>query len=111
MSPNQPPRPAQAFPPPPPPPGWLGSANAGLALTQGNSDTSTVNLAYEVKRDAGANLLFKSTGLFIRGESEGELITDRTKLELLDPYKDKPRSDTVVKNDVAVLLSFVYRFN
>ena len=39
--------------PPPPPPGWAGSASAGLAMTQGNSDTSTVNAAYELKHDAG----------------------------------------------------------
>ena len=63
--------------PPPPPPGWVGSAAAGLALTQGNSDTSTVNLAYDIKRDTGSRFLFTSTGLFIRGESEGELTTNR----------------------------------
>ena len=63
--------------PPPPPPGWAGSASAGLALTQGNSDTSTVNLAYEVKRDTGSVWLFKSAGLFLRGDSEGELTTNR----------------------------------
>ena len=40
---------------PPPPPGWAGSAGAGLALTSGNSDTSTVNAAYELKRDTGGN--------------------------------------------------------
>jgi putative salt-induced outer membrane protein len=63
--------------PPPPPPGWIGSAAAGLALTQGNSDTSTVNLAYDIKRDTGSRILFTSAGLFIRGESEGELTTNR----------------------------------
>ena len=74
--------PAPPPPPPPaapgtPPPGWTGSFGAGLALTQGNSDTSTVNVAYDVRRDTGSNILFKSTGLYIRGESEGELTTDR----------------------------------
>ena len=68
---------AQTPPPPPPPPGWIGSAGAGLALTQGNSDTSTVNIGYEVKRDNGSKILLGSTGLFIRGESAGELTTDR----------------------------------
>ena len=68
---------ASAQPAPPPPPGWIGSAAAGLALTQGNSDTSTVNLGYEVKRDNGSNVLLGSTGLFIRGESAGELTTNR----------------------------------
>ena len=62
---------------PPPPPGWIGSAGAGLALTQGNSDTSTVNIGYDVKRDTGSKILFGSTGLFIRGESEGDLTTNR----------------------------------
>jgi putative salt-induced outer membrane protein YdiY len=67
--------------PPPPPPGWTGSFGAGLAATQGNSDTSTVNLAYDIKRDTGSRLLFKSVGLFIRGESEGELTTNRLAFE------------------------------
>ena len=68
---------AHAQTPPPPPPGWIGSAGAGLALTQGNSDTSTVNIGYEMKRDTGSNILFGSTGLFIRGEAAGELTTNR----------------------------------
>lgn len=68
---------ASAQTPPPPPPGWIGSAAAGLALTQGNSDTSTVNIGYEIKRDTGSRILLGSTGLFIRGESAGELTTDR----------------------------------
>ena len=74
---------AQAQPPaaPPPPPGWTGSVGAGLALTQGNSDTSSINLAYDVKRDTGSKFLFKSGGLFIRGESEGELTANRLGLE------------------------------
>jgi len=67
--------------PPPPPPGWTGSFGAGLALTQGNSDTSTINLAYDVKRDTGSKVLFKSLGLFIRAESEGALNTNRLGLE------------------------------
>lgn len=76
---QQPPPAAPATPaePPPPPPGWTGSFGAGLALTQGNSDTSTLNLAYDVLRDTGGPFLFKSTGLFLRGESEGELTADR----------------------------------
>jgi putative salt-induced outer membrane protein len=70
-----------AQPPPPPPPGWTGSASAGLALTQGNSDTSTVNAAYELKRDTGGPVLFKSTGLLVWGKSEGELTSDRFALD------------------------------
>jgi putative salt-induced outer membrane protein YdiY len=71
---------AQAPAPPPPPPGWAGSASAGLALTQGNSDTSTVNAAYELKHDSGGLLVFKSAGLLVWGKAEGELTSDRLAL-------------------------------
>jgi putative salt-induced outer membrane protein YdiY len=77
LPPVQTPPPAAPPPPPPPPPGWTGSFGAGLALTQGNIDTSTINIAYNVKRDVGSPFLFRSAGLFIRGESEGELTTNR----------------------------------
>jgi putative salt-induced outer membrane protein YdiY len=80
LPPPQTPPPPAPPPPPPPPPGWTGSFGAGLALTQGNSDTSTINLAYDVKRDTGSPFLFRSAGLFIRGESEGELTTNRLAL-------------------------------
>lgn len=73
--------PAPAPAPPPPPPGWTGSASAGLALTSGNSDTSTVNAAYEVKRDTGGKLVFKSTALLVWGKSEGELTNDRLAID------------------------------
>ncbi len=71
---------AQATPPPVPP-GWAGSASAGLAMTSGNSDTSTVNTAYELKRDTGGLLVFKSNGLLVWGKSEGVLNSDRLGLE------------------------------
>jgi putative salt-induced outer membrane protein len=72
---------ALAQTPPPPPPGWTGSASAGLALTQGNSDTSTINAAYELKRDTGSPFVFKSNGLLVWGKSEGELTSDRLALD------------------------------
>jgi putative salt-induced outer membrane protein YdiY len=66
---------------PPPPPGWIGSASTGLALTQGNSDTSTVNAAYELKRDTGGKFVLKSNGLLVWGKSEGALTNDRLALD------------------------------
>lgn len=78
--------------PPPSPPGWEGSASAGLALTQGNSDTSTVNLGYEVKRDTGSVWLFKSAGLFLRGDAEGELITNRLAFNAREEHKLSDRA-------------------
>lgn len=77
LPPVQTPAPPPPPSPPPPPPGWTGSFGAGLALTQGNSDTSTINVAYDVKRDVGSPFLFRSAGLYIRGESEGALTTNR----------------------------------
>ena len=68
-------------PAPPPPPGWVGSAGAGLALTSGNSDTSTVNAAYELKRDTGGNIVLKSNGLLVYGKSQGALTNDRLTLD------------------------------
>jgi len=65
---------------PPPPPGWTGSASAGLALTQGNSDTSTINAAYEVKRETGSPYVFKSAGLLVYGNAEGEATSDNLAL-------------------------------
>jgi putative salt-induced outer membrane protein YdiY len=76
-----PPPPPQPPQDPPPPPGWTGSFGAGMAVTQGNSDTSTINLAYDVKRDIGSPFLFRSAGLFIRADSEGELTTNRLALD------------------------------
>ena len=62
---------------PPPPPGWAGSASAGLALTAGNSDTSSVNVAYDMKRDTGGPYVFKSAGLYLYGKSADVLTSDR----------------------------------
>ncbi|MGE0360467.1 MAG: YdiY family protein [Vicinamibacterales bacterium] len=77
--------------PPPPPPGWAGSLGAGLALTSGNSDTSTANLAFEMLRDMGGELVFKSTGLYLRGENEGEPTVDRAAADARLDYRLTPR--------------------
>lgn len=82
---------AQA-PPPPPPPGWAGSAGAGLALTSGNNDTSTVNAAYELKRDTGSPFIFRSNGLLVWGKAEGTLTSDRLGLDARLERKLSPRT-------------------
>jgi putative salt-induced outer membrane protein YdiY len=73
--------PAWAQTPPPPPPGWAGSASAGLALTSGNSDTSTVNAAWDIKRDTGGPYLFKSAALLLYGKAEEVLTSDRLSID------------------------------
>ncbi len=67
--------------PPPVPPGWTGSAGAGFALTSGNSDSSTVNATYDLKRDFGGSFLFQSTGLLLYGKSRNVLTSDRLSLD------------------------------
>jgi putative salt-induced outer membrane protein YdiY len=68
---------AQQTDPPPPPPGWAGSASAGYAMTAGNNDTSTINVAYDLKRDTGGPYVFKSTALLLYGQTEDVTTSDR----------------------------------
>lgn len=82
---------APAAAPPPPPPGWTGSIGGGLALTSGNSDTSTVNVGFDVLRDHGTNLLFKSAGLYLRGSNQGTSNVDRSQGEARMDYRLSPR--------------------
>jgi putative salt-induced outer membrane protein YdiY len=79
--------PAFAQDPPPEPKIWTVTASAGLALTSGNSDTSTVNLAYDLTYDPQTRNIVKSDGLFLRGETEGELSAHRTGLNIRDEYR------------------------
>jgi putative salt-induced outer membrane protein YdiY len=61
--------------------GWTGSFGAGLALTQGNSDTSTLNISYDVSRDTGSAVRFRSAGVYLRGESDGARTSNRLALD------------------------------
>lgn len=78
-------------PPPPPPPGWTGTIGAGLALTSGNTDTSTVNVSYDVLKDHGTDIVFKSAGIYLRGSSGGESNVDRASADGRVEYKLSPR--------------------
>jgi len=71
----------------PPPKIWTVTASAGIALTSGNSNTSTVNLAYDLTYDPQTKNVVKSDGLFLRGETEGELSAHRTGLNVRDEYR------------------------
>jgi putative salt-induced outer membrane protein YdiY len=66
---------------------WTITASAGLALTSGNKDTSSLNLGYGVAYDPKQRNLVKSEGLFLRGKSDGELTADRLALNGRDEYK------------------------
>ncbi len=82
---------APAAAPPPPPPGWAGSIGAGLALTSGNSDTSTVNVGYDVLRDYGTDVVFKSTGLLLKGSANDVSTVDRSQADARADYRLSPR--------------------
>jgi len=76
---------------PPPPPGWTGSIGGGLALTKGNSDTSTLNVGADVLRDYGTDVVFKAAGLLLRGSNGGVDNVDRSQADARLGYTLSPR--------------------
>jgi putative salt-induced outer membrane protein YdiY len=78
---QDPPAPADA-----PPAGWAGSLAAGLALTGGNTSTTTTNFAFTVESDKTRRNVFRAEGLNIRSSRDGEAIVDRTNLQVQDEY-------------------------
>lgn len=71
---------------PPPPEGWTGSLAAGLALTGGNTQTTTTNFAFTLQSDKARRNVVKAEGLNIRSSRDGEAIVDRTSLQGEDDY-------------------------
>jgi len=72
---------------PAPPKIWTVNASAGLALTHGNKDTSTVNAAYDLTYDPKTKNVVKSDALLIRGKTEGELNANRFGHNIRDEYR------------------------
>lgn len=70
---------------------WIVNAGAGLALTSGNTDTSTVNAAYDLVYDPQRKNIVKSDALYIHGKSQGELTASRLGFNVRDEYKLTPR--------------------
>jgi putative salt-induced outer membrane protein YdiY len=70
-----------------PGPVWRTTAGAGLAVTKGNSNTSTFNATYSVDNDPKARNVFKSDGLFIRGTSSGESSANKVGVNVRDQYQ------------------------
>ena len=86
---------AVAQPPAAPDPGtWIGTAGAGLALTSGNSDTLSVNVAFDVTRDPKTRNIMKWTGLYLRGEQNDALVANRLSLSFRDQYALTARTYT-----------------
>ena len=66
---------------------WTVAASAGLALTHGNKDSSTVNAAYDLTYDPQTKNVVKSDALLIRGKTEGDTTANRVSLNVRDEYK------------------------
>jgi putative salt-induced outer membrane protein YdiY len=76
---------------PPEPKIWTVQMSAGLALTSGNTDTSTVNAAYDLVYDLQTKNVVKSDALLLRGKTEGVVSANRFGFNIRDEYKLTPR--------------------
>ncbi|MGE0592462.1 MAG: YdiY family protein [Vicinamibacterales bacterium] len=75
-----------------PPEGITGSVAAGVAVTAGNTDTTTTNLAFNLVTDQTYRNIFKAEGLNLRSSQDGDAIVDRTQLNFRDEYQLTTRS-------------------
>jgi putative salt-induced outer membrane protein YdiY len=65
---------------------WTVNASAGLALTSGNKNTSTLNAAYDLTFDPQTRNVVKSDALLIRGKTDGELTASRFSHNVRDEF-------------------------
>jgi putative salt-induced outer membrane protein YdiY len=85
-----PPPAAPAAEPPPKP--WKASLAAGLALTGGNTQTTTTNLSFSFETDKTRRQVFSAEGLNLRSSQDGAAIVDRSTVSARDQYALTPRS-------------------
>jgi len=69
-----------------PEPLWSGSAGGGLSITGGNTDTTNINLSFDIVRDPKSRNVLRFFGLYLRGDQEDQVITDRLRLGVRDEY-------------------------
>ena len=74
-------------PPEPPAPALQGSFSAGLALTTGNTDTSSFNLGFNLVYDPKTHSLFKADAFYLRSASGGLATTDTGGASLRYEYR------------------------
>lgn len=65
---------------------WSGSFGGGLSLTTGNTETLNYNLTFNSLRDAKGRNRMKFTGLYLRGQQDGEANIDRLTLGFRDDF-------------------------
>jgi len=68
-------------PPEPPPGNWVGSTGFGLSLNRGNTDTTNLNFTFDAVHDAKTKNIWRFQGLYLRGETDGEVSVDRLFLQ------------------------------
>jgi putative salt-induced outer membrane protein YdiY len=73
-------------PPSPPPPAWTISLGGGMALTGGNTDTSSYNLAADIVYDPKQKNLFRFESLYLRASEDDVATVDRTLAVARDEY-------------------------
>lgn len=69
-----------------------GTVSAGLALTSGNKDTSTFNVAFDAKYDPKTNNVFKAAGLILYGKTDGASTAEQYSLTFRDEYSFSPKA-------------------
>lgn len=70
---------------------WTVAMSAGLALTSGNTDTSTINAAYDLVYNPQTKNVVKSDALLLRGKTEGVVSANRYGINARDEYSLTPR--------------------
>jgi putative salt-induced outer membrane protein YdiY len=65
---------------------YTGSISAGVAVTNGNTDTTNYNIAFALIRDPKTKNVIKSSALYLRGDQNSILAVDRTTANLRDEY-------------------------
>jgi putative salt-induced outer membrane protein YdiY len=73
--------------PEPPPPPLTGSFSAGLALTTGNTDTSSFNLGLNLVYDPKTHVLFRADGFYLRSTNNGAATADKGAASFRYEYK------------------------
>lgn len=58
-----------------------------MAVTGGNTNTATINLAFDVQSDKTKRNLVKAEGLNVRASQDGDEIVDRTSLSGRDEFR------------------------
>jgi putative salt-induced outer membrane protein len=70
---------------------YTGSFGFGLAVTGGNTDTSSYNLSFDLTRDPKTNNVIKANAFYLRSSTDGEATADNLRLGIRDEYEFSDR--------------------